>query len=855
MNSTDKRIVKAGNLNGRTKENNPLDKRTDKKIQSLEKKLRNSLSKDIRINYDFSSINKNLGENADQSISKAIDDFLNRNDYRSFQLDDLGVYGGAFGVSHNSRENFILLQSTDRPAEIDVFGVNIPCLPEETARQCEQLIDYLFLGRRGKQPLADKNSEALAPEFYWHLAQIYYPELKASQGRFPISDFDIYLRDTKKVPFLYCPVGEVAFFLYAWRLLIRLRQQGASTCNIDDLDGVLSLRSKGISSYEVVWSKEFWDYDVPLHPERDWLNALDDLITSEQNAGPSNGKQKFIESVNSQWKKWHENLDTDPNRFCIKQHPWASDWVNLGLLTSPLLTGEPLDSLPEEARPTQALLALVQFALQVEGRGDVLERLQAFEIKLLNTTQESLAFDWDTAEALDHELQGVVHQFLGNSNYGEEGYRAELSELHKIARFPVLPFFYWTAVDREPKEHFVFPVWESWRFPVLVKIPIETKEGPDVRTWVMPTVGIGLLTIKPMYELGPDSFDPFKKTKVYKKAYNRLFQIVRFFSRVGRPLIDSAFYGVLVRDKAVKEGRATEQKVQISKWAHALRTRLAPIQIMLKENDIDLATRYIGLLSQAIHALTEFPELERISDTNRTLKEYYTDLDYTPSTDIYFTYIDGANDPSLFIDSMESFIGISIHALVSKIVIGAERFGRFFKHFGISKEEFHPQLKEILSNKITGENWNEVTNLLSKCNINIAIRTDKRLTENYKPFVVLWDGNNVKLHVGMFVMFLLDELLSNAVKHAQRINGHAWMRADFILQGEYDDACCRLEISNSSTEDKGLEEGSLERTVGSGMNFCKMIAAALNAGEYQQAQQIGNDRVKATYEFPVIFTE
>jgi hypothetical protein len=355
-----------------------------------------------------------------------------------------------------------------------------------------------------------------------------------------------------------------------------------------------------------------------------------------------------------------------------------------------------------------------------------------------------------------------------------------------------------------------------------------------------------------MYQLGRDSFNPLANTD-HKKAYHRLFQIERFFSRIGRPLIDSAFYGVLVRDTAVEEGRAKEQRVQISKWAHALRTRLAPISIMLREKNYDLVTRYTALLSQAIHALTEFPELERIE---KTLKGYYIAEHYTPNPDSSFVSADGSSTPSVMIDSLEAFIGVSIHALVSKVVIGTEKFGTFFDRFHISKEEFEPKLRRILNEPITSENWNEVTDLLRQCNIDIEIRANKGLIENYEPFVHLKDSNGkVKLHVGMFIMFILDELLSNAAKHAQPVGGHAWMQAYFILEGKHNDAYCRLEVSNSGRDVMGVNEGSREREVSSGMNFCQMIANALNAGEYNRAVQTENDSLEASYVFPVIFNE
>jgi hypothetical protein len=87
------------------------------------------------------------------------------------------------------------------------------------------------------------------------------------------------------------------------------------------------------------------------------------------------------------------------------------------------------------------------------------------------------------------------------------------------------------------------------------------------------------------------------------------------------------------------------------------------------------------------------------------------------------------------------------------------------------------------------------------------------------------------------------------------MNEGAWIKAVFNFDGQYNEASCRLEISNSSTEEGGLKEGSAERTAGSGMTFCKMIADSLGDCEYQEAIQTGENVVKAIFKFPVLYQE
>jgi predicted transcriptional regulator len=48
-----------------------------------------------------------------------------------------------------------------------------------------------------------------------------------------------------------------------------------------------------------------------------------------------------------------------------------------------------------------------------------------------------------------------------------------LSSLHGFARFPVIPYYYWSSIDRAVKSHLVLPILES----PLEKIPIHSARG------------------------------------------------------------------------------------------------------------------------------------------------------------------------------------------------------------------------------------------------------------------------------------------------------------------------------------------------------------------------------------------
>jgi hypothetical protein len=250
----------------------------------------------------------------DLNTSKVIEQFFEDNEYRNFQWEDLGVYGGAFGLSHNSRENFILLQPTDLPEYPTIRGLNIPYLPESEldADRYKDLIDYLFLKRRGAggQPLLGRDdlASAFGPEFYWHLAKIYVPQQTGSQhwhGRIPLCPFNQYLYEVK-VPYLYCPIGEIVFVLYAWRMLIRRCQKFKDlTARVEA--GQLALNEQGCFQCEDIWCKELLGELNPSLPESEWLTALEEL----ESLWVKQWKDNEIYLVNSEYQTQNELIFTD----------------------------------------------------------------------------------------------------------------------------------------------------------------------------------------------------------------------------------------------------------------------------------------------------------------------------------------------------------------------------------------------------------------------------------------------------------------------------------------------------------------------------------------------------------------
>jgi hypothetical protein len=528
-----------------------------------------------------------LEKNKEQLLSKVINEFLRKPECNRLQWNSLKVCGGAFGLAHHSSKHFILLQ-TDNPIfenqEDVIKGIKIPYLPEVNERY-QELVDYLFLGKRRLQPLSSELKHEFAPEFYWYFAQNYNSATSYSDSDYwhpyklvKKTELDIYLSRKMRVPYLYCPAGEVSFFLYAWRLMFRLFQKSAPDDPVE-----LRLDMQEHFPCRDIWHMPYWEHltqndadDQLSFPEADWLRSLQEPLNRD-----------FRDAVEAQWSFWR--LKTDVENY-PGLTPWLSDWVRLCLLEF----DEDWNS-----RPTEILLSLVLYAFNIEPRSHVRGSLKHVADIINQAVSGRRRLGQEEITDIDRLLQDVVKYLLTKHNCEIESLPTMLSLVHKLARFPILPLFYWTVASGIPKEHFVFPVWESWQFPIKLKVPLlspeEKKKHPKDRKnfseVTLPFVGISLLELAPKKTLDapyqekvlgsiltPD--EDLRREAGFSdreaerfKIYSRLANIARFYRRIARPFIDNAFYGILVKDSSEREATLSVRTDLAATFSHAYQKR------------------------------------------------------------------------------------------------------------------------------------------------------------------------------------------------------------------------------------------------------------------------------------------
>ncbi len=292
----------------------------------------------------------------------------------------------------------------------------------------------------------------------------------------------------------YVPLGETKFFLYSWRLLLRCAQLANWDWDSRFSDG-RNHRPKIGASYGpvgTIWDRRSWETNRDTR-EHDWARFCHPGQDSDQPEIDRTGKDggvrtHFLDVA-------HKNVEVADNG-----HVWTKEWLSLNLV-------EEMDG--GVFRVKRGLLAMLRFAsLGICPAGDdgscqaLAEAIATLSRTIAQVQVHVNGVLGSSALCeLDECLQQVVESWLANS--GQAPTMAEaLENLHRQLRFPLLPYYYWTALDTPPddawetdKTHLVVPVWEEPDGVIVV--PLD-EDGRKERT---PVVGVAVVGVRPIDEI------------------------------------------------------------------------------------------------------------------------------------------------------------------------------------------------------------------------------------------------------------------------------------------------------------------------------------------------------------------
>ena len=394
--------------------------------------------------------------------------FANENTLRL--LRDLGILSAGFLFAPEWRRTFEFFSSEVIGKTYKspyIWSSNRAKDYQDQNNENKDLIHRLFLIVRETQKEATRLGAGIHREDF-------YSTLPSAEE--PLNKLEPY---RSKYGIHYCPIGELLFFLYAWRLLQWFVETDLGRNGRGFRPGKITKDSSNLPPY--TWHRP---------------TVLDGRVMERQEVAAT---FDLDEDIARQWSAALRKLNITS---------WKDEYEALLLW--------------ESDRPTFWVRTLECYLLDKQWIGQPLP-----------TT---------SLEGLDEVLQNAVARLLADQGLDGNPGNAQLTALELCSRFPVLPFYFWNALDGVPKTYLVCPVWTSARYSV--KREMITFNADTHSEEATPIVGLALCAVAPQRRL-PDWTLPREVPLVAGLADAEARDLVELLTSLGRPLVELNFYGSL----------------------------------------------------------------------------------------------------------------------------------------------------------------------------------------------------------------------------------------------------------------------------------------------------------------------
>ncbi len=439
----------------------------------------------------------------------------------SFQkLIGIGV-GSVILVNQAERKNITLF---DRHSNDVSFSLPYADISEPIV---EDILDDLFVAWRSCEDLGYEDSFFSSSKFP--------PEYSYYMSRFSLdNERSSHEADHVASNVLSISRGETLFFMLAWRYLIRLIQFDYPDLNYNLYDHINPNSQGPVSAWEIFSQKL---QIVGTAREHAFIAQFNDKIPTER----LNYWKKNITSAFDNSLAWWDGVCTD-------------------LVALQLIQTYPTNASSEIPFNTRLLVELnnyINYILNLRGLDGVFPK----NILLSSSPNGELNIAEFTNNFLAVLTSIVLGEHAREVNFQQKLVSSILDSLHKYARFPVIPYFYWCAITKNLYSHIAIPVWRlsSSTYPIyninsekmisqLPSCEYIHNAPPDVYTDVVAYAVFGITS--------PVFFDQQSclKDKLLKlnDKVNQSFQInliEQYIDLFSPHVIDLAFYATVQRSR------------------------------------------------------------------------------------------------------------------------------------------------------------------------------------------------------------------------------------------------------------------------------------------------------------------
>ncbi len=458
-------------------------------------------------------------------------------------------FGPALNLDKNTQHSYIL-----------------PYLWEEMEKKKQEpannFVDRMFLLMRDLQDPWE-GSDWLQPEYFKHvpfsdLAPEENPNSREIEDTFRYAvDVEMWVRDTFGVH--YCPLGEVIFYTYCWRLILALllgTDFPGSGNDPEDREASLWKWKKWqkvdpkCETYEGRLARWLREGVVLVHPER--FETVPEIKATD------------IEKDFKLLPKY----ESSP----LKNNPWLTEYFNLGLLKwGP-------DKSFQEGKSYNVLLEYLKvffpdYLKDMAEKDDIIGKI----------------------DVLHETVQDILDGLMGSREMIDQ-----LKYLHMNSRFPIIPYYYFNALEpQKPKTHLVVPIWSSFSSPLTVfrkqykrkdikkdPKPIGFQPGAckKLESPITAVAVIGTRPLKIDWSNCEESKLSLKQKKPFKDLMgdtSELKKIKELLEKVAQPQVDTWFIDRIQKEKYAGEG----DWARASSFGHEIRGLTDLIRVLSYHDD------------------------------------------------------------------------------------------------------------------------------------------------------------------------------------------------------------------------------------------------------------------------------
>jgi len=547
-------------------------------------------------------IHKNLDENIFLLLKEKYFDFIHNK---------LGIRVSGFMVYDSFMDKHILYQNP----LIDDKGYFYPQIPYKINKgEYEEIIDLAFFGNRHPGYKNDFNDEPEFHRFFHHKNKI-HPLEKQLMHEFWDSEGKP-KRNSDVISMFHRPTGEILFFLYAWRYLVRLSSKF-------DLETI-------INSFEDFC---FTSYSAPKIQQEDWFKLttgfdfgeLFEKFQIDINEKKSNSKteieknilQSIIERTAkafSEYQKYEYVVTNDTDFTDI-------EWNTLGIN-------------PYHERGRLALRSLIEYAIVIaKHSGDSAKSAQRKKVRgILDDTLKHINnanYDEIKQEDIHNALAYIFYTlFTVEGNTYKDIFEQKYL---RTVQFPVFPYFLEIFFDKDelhgsqvrskwhsPKEHLVFPIWYS-------KAAIVEEDKQHTSRYV----AYVLLSMEPVWSF-TDCFECYDDATLHKI---NILRIKTLFQVINKTLVEKGFYENVVRKQLLKPAaKAAISQVMARNMSHNLGSHvLNKLTGDLSSINIKKYKNYKSNFKNKVFTKAGKDRLDQISKFNNYIKcrmDYLSDITF-----------------------------------------------------------------------------------------------------------------------------------------------------------------------------------------------------------------------------------